>query len=146
MTETTSPSPDLDAAFKTFITSVKTSSSRESIRTAQAERTWYEQSYLDNDAERRKHREKITPALLWICQGWVAAVVLLLFLEGFGTAFNFFTLSPNVVIALLATTTANILGLFAIALRYLYSDHHFQPISARKPPAGRNPREKGSQA
>lgn len=65
------------------------------------------------DTKFRKH-------LAWWVMGivpvWLATVLVLLFLQGFSG----FTLSDSVLVALLATTTVNVLGLAFIVLRGIF--------------------------
>jgi hypothetical protein len=61
-----------------------------------------------------------------IAQGWVIALILIMIWQGFGSKIGFFSLSDAVLIAFLTTSTANILGLFYIAVRYLYATPDFK--------------------
>lgn len=87
----------------------------------------YLEIFKDSEAQRQRHREFLTPALRNIAQIWVVAVLLILIWQGFGSRIGFFGLSDKVLIALITTTTANVLGLFYIAVRYLYANPDFKP-------------------
>jgi len=81
--------------------------------------TYLEAFRLAED-QRHRHREFMTPALRNIAYVWIGTVVLIMILQGFGARSGFFHLSDSVLLTLLTTTTVNILGLFLIALNYLY--------------------------
>lgn len=86
----------------------------------------YLKVFKDTEEQRQRHREILTPALRNIAQIWVIAVLLLLVWQGFGSKIGFFHLSDKVLVTLLTTTTVNILGLFYIAVRYLYANPDFK--------------------
>jgi hypothetical protein len=87
--------------------------------TDEVEAESYRKAFDANEEQRHRHREMVTPALRNITQGWIIAVVMFLFWQGFGYRIGFFHLSDNVLITLLTTTTVNVLGLFCLALKYL---------------------------
>lgn len=86
----------------------------------------YRKAFADNEGQKHRHREIITPALRNIAQAWIIAVILILIWQGFGSKIGFFHLSDSVLITLLTTTTVNILGLFLLALKYLYANPEFK--------------------
>jgi hypothetical protein len=73
--------------------------------------------------ENRQHKEifdfriKIYKWLFWSICGYIGLVLVLLFVTGFYKKFN---LDSSVLIALLSTTSANILGVFYIASKWLF--------------------------
>jgi hypothetical protein len=75
---------------------------------------------LTNDALRRDtgHRDTWAKKLFPLCAGWLAAVVVILLLEGFHL-FGFH-LDNSVLIAFIGTTTADVLGLGYIVVNYLF--------------------------
>ena len=81
----------------------------------------YLEAFRVAEDQRNRHREFMTPALRNIAYVWIGTVVLVLILQGFGARNGFFHLSDSVLLTLLTTTTVNILGLFLIALNYLYA-------------------------
>lgn len=100
----------------------------------------YRKAFEDNEAQKHLHRGMLTPALRNITQFWMIAVVLLLVWQGFGSKIGFFHLSDSVLITLLTTTTANVLGLFYLALKYLYANPEFKaPDISSKAPATKAP-------
>lgn len=85
------------------------------------ESSTYLEAFRVAEDQRHRHREFMTPALRNIAYVWIGTVVLILIFQGFGARSNFFHLSDSVLLTLLTTTTVNILGLFLIALNYLYA-------------------------
>lgn len=62
------------------------------------------------------YRKYLAVWVMWIVPVWLALVIALLFICAYGLA----DLNDNVLISLLATTTANVLGLAYIVLKGLY--------------------------
>lgn len=87
----------------------------------------YRKVFEESEGQRQRHREIVTPALRNIAQMWIIAVILLLIWQGFGSRIGFFHLSDKVLITLLVTTTTNVLGLFYLAIKYLYANPDFKP-------------------
>lgn len=58
------------------------------------------------------------PKLFWLIVGWLVVASAFLAFAGFG--FYGFTLSEKVLIALITSTTANVLGLFYVVAKWLY--------------------------
>ena len=71
---------------------------------------------LERYADTSSLRRRTAKWVMWIVSLWLAGVLVVLVCTGFGC----FTLSNQVLIALLTTTTANILGLPLVVLRGLY--------------------------
>lgn len=100
----------------------------------------YVEAFKASEKQRHEHREILTPALRNIAQVWVIAVLFFIFWQGFGYKIGIFHLSDKVLITLLTTTTANILGLFYIAVRCLYANPDYKsPRSALAKKSGRAP-------
>ncbi len=74
------------------------------------------QSFTQDTGERKKYAQRI----FWLVAAWIAAVFALLMLAGFGVH-GFFYLSEKVLLAAIGSTTVNILGVFFIVVRYLFS-------------------------
>lgn len=71
---------------------------------------------LRQNIDERKHYAKY---LFWFLVGHMGLVFLILFLNGF---FLFgFLLSDTVIIALITTTTANVLTMFYFVVKYLFN-------------------------
>jgi hypothetical protein len=81
----------------------------------------YLDAYRKEEEQKHRQREYMTPALRNIACGWILAVIVILFYQGL-KAWGF-NLSDKVLITLLTTTSVNVLGLFLIALNYLYPKH-----------------------
>jgi len=65
--------------------------------------------------ERKKYAHRI---FCLICS-WIGAVFLLLVAEGFGSTFHF-ALPSSVILAVIGSTTINVLGIFYIVTHYLF--------------------------
>ena len=66
----------------------------------------------------RKARKEFANKLFWFLVGFIACVFILLFTSGIECLK--FELSDAVLITLLTTTSANIIGIFAFVVRYLF--------------------------
>ena len=73
---------------------------------------------LKNILQDRQERLKYAERLFSLVSGWLAGVGLIILFEGFH--YNYFNLSDSVLLALLGTTTVNVLGLFYVVTRYLF--------------------------
>lgn len=72
---------------------------------------------LDSYRQDTKERKKYATRIYWICVGWVGGIFTLLLLNGFGWHFH---LSDSVLLAAIGSTTASILGIFYIVVKYLF--------------------------
>ncbi len=66
-----------------------------------------------------KERKKYASLIFRLICGWVAAVFLLLILQGFGARVKF-SLPEPVILAFIGGTSLNVLGLFYIVAHYLF--------------------------
>jgi hypothetical protein len=66
----------------------------------------------------RKERKRFANKLYWFLVCFISCVIILLFLCGFG-CLNFI-LTDSVLIALLTTTSANVIGIFIFVVKYLF--------------------------
>jgi hypothetical protein len=98
-----------------------------------------ESAYLENklreealvEAQNNNELRKTIPYKLWtltIC--WLVVVTLIIIFSGIDheafPGFFFFKFEPTVLIALITTTTASVIGLFAILLNYLFPNNQKQ--------------------
>lgn len=74
------------------------------------------QSFTQDTAERKKYAQRI----FWLVAIWITAILVILLLAGFGAG-GLFLLSEKVLLAAIGSTTVNILGVFFIVVRYLFS-------------------------
>ena len=70
----------------------------------------------------RSERKDYARRLFSMMACWLFGVFLILFWQGFGSKIGFFSLDSKVLVTLLAGTTANVLGLFLLVNRYLFSE------------------------
>lgn len=66
-----------------------------------------------------KWRDRLAKWVVWVTSIWMFTILLILLIEGFCSTFD---LEKEVLITLLATTTANVLGLPLIVLRGIFSE------------------------
>jgi hypothetical protein len=64
-------------------------------------------------------RKKYAFRIFLLVAGWITAVLAILLLQGFG--FHGFHLSDNVILAAIGSTTANIIGVLVIVIKYLFA-------------------------
>lgn len=88
---------------------------------------------LDSFKQDVAQRKQYAPRLFVLTCCWLGAVIAILLLQGFsaGTA-HFFSLGNEVLIALLGTTTINVIGLFYIVAKYLFSSPTPKEPSSQK--------------
>jgi hypothetical protein len=73
---------------------------------------------LSQDIDERKKYAHRTFCLI---AGWLVAVYALILLEGFeGTPGSHFSLDKTVLITVVGTTTASVLGIFIVVMHYLF--------------------------
>ena len=76
------------------------------------------QEQLDSQKQDREERKKYADAIFQMLS--VYLIIILIIILSCGYELNYFYLSDNVIIALLTTMSANIIGLFAIVANYLF--------------------------
>ena len=74
---------------------------------------------LDRDRKDQKAREGFQIAIFRFVMVYVAVVLVIVILQGFGSLIHF-KLETTELVALLTTTTANILALLFIVIKYLF--------------------------
>ena len=74
---------------------------------------------LESKKQDREERKKYAMYSLYFLTGYMALVFAILFLAGFKLLG--FELSNAVLIALITTTTANVIGIFAFVMMYLFN-------------------------
>jgi hypothetical protein len=92
------------------------------VRLAEEEQRWFEKEkkrvhlkgLVDDQEARRKWGERV----FWLLVTWLGLVFLCVCAEGF--RWNEFHISDSVLIALISTTTANVLSLGYIVAKYLF--------------------------
>ena len=75
------------------------------------------------------------PRLFWLIVAWLAVTSIFLGFDGFHLWG--FTLSEKILIALITSTTANVLGLFYVVAKWLYPAPFPEKPKTPKNPAGR---------
>lgn len=83
--------------------------------TNREERDWIRTEGL---ADYLKMRRRYGNVILCLTFLWITAVLVVVFMQGYST--NGFTLPDSVLMLLLGTTTANVIGLFIIVANYLF--------------------------
>lgn len=73
---------------------------------------------LENKKQNRNQRKSYANRLFWFLYAYMGLVFLVLLLCGF-SLFGF-NLSDTVLVALITTTTANVIGIFAFVVHYLF--------------------------
>lgn len=76
---------------------------------------------LDSLKQDIRQRKAFAPKLYVLTCVWLSLVLAILLLQGFSEGrYHFFRLSEGVLIALLGTTTVNVVGLFYVVAKYLF--------------------------
>lgn len=112
---------DLDAIHDTSqnISSEPDEKTKEEIADFEAE-----SKRLDIQGKRQdiKARKKYANKIFNLIRIWLISVVAIVLLAGFGNKCGWFKMADSVLIALITTTTASVVGLFAIVANYLFKD------------------------
>ena len=74
---------------------------------------------VDRYKQDTKWRDLLAKWVVWVTSIWMFTILVILLIEGFCSTFD---LEKEVLITLLATTTANVLGLPLIVLRGIFSE------------------------
>lgn len=109
---------NLIAALKKLndVPKVEQKDARGSDEKAKNEQKMFELSYESkkHDLEARKTHSKF---VLWVIGIWLTIVLVIIFLGGFCPSFY---IADSVLIALIGSTTANVLGFYVIILKYFF--------------------------
>jgi hypothetical protein len=69
-----------------------------------------------------KVRKDLANKLFWMVALWLIAIMMIVILQGFGGTLTYvFNLETAVLITLITSSTATVLGMFAIVARYFFS-------------------------
>ena len=79
---------------------------------------------LDSFRQDVRERKTFAPKLYALTCCWLCSVVVIILMQAFseGNSRHFFRLSDSVLIALLGTTTVNVIGLFYAVAKYLFPE------------------------
>lgn len=78
---------------------------------------------LESFTQDVRQRRTFAPKLYVLTCVWLAAVIVVILMQGFSEGWHhFFRLSDPVLIALLGTTTVNVVGLFYVVAKYLFPE------------------------
>jgi hypothetical protein len=129
------PSPSLDAIRpdrtgeiddrakreESYFDRVRESYDIEKLR-LESEKRQHELDSLRQDADLRK---QFARRIFWLLIAWLLTVLIALIIDGFkiGIADHSFTLPDSVLLALIGSTTANVIGIFLIVVHYLFPEH-----------------------
>ena len=93
---------------------------------AEAQRLELERQKADLESHKQDTvlRGKFTRRIFALIVVWLVVVLVIVLFEGFHTTIcaHNFQLSDNVLLALIGSTTANVLGVFIIVVHYLFPD------------------------
>ncbi len=81
------------------------------------------QLHEENVADRksaRTQREKYAGRVFILVSVWITAIFLLLVFQGFGGKLGYAPLSDKVLLALITSTTVNLIGTLIIVLKYIF--------------------------
>ncbi len=66
-------------------------------------------------------RERYAKYVFWLVVGWLGLLGVIIILQGFGTAWGFFSLETQVLEWSIVTLGVNVLGLMFMVVRYLFN-------------------------
>lgn len=102
----------------------------------QAEGEFYEkqlqQQTLEDRKSARTQRETYAKGIFQLVCVWIFLIFVLLLLQGFSNLVGYKPLSDPVLIALISSTTVNVIGTLIIVLKYIFK---VSPPSSDDPPA-----------
>lgn len=106
---------------RNLINEIETVTGTPDIETIASRRSVYQDQFdeatLNNFLQNQIARRRYSLRIFIITSGWLISVVGILLLVGF----KVLDLSDSVLIALLGTTTVNVLGFFIIVIQYLFN-------------------------
>lgn len=78
---------------------------------------------LDNQGKKQDiaAREKYASYIFILICVWLTAMLIVVILAGFGKKYGWFVLGDYVLISLITTTTASVVGVFVIVANYLFN-------------------------
>ena len=80
-----------------------------------------------------RHRRRLIQGVTWFTAGWIAVTIVVVFLSAI---WSDFAISDKILIVMLSTTTANVLGLAIIVLKGMFDvdpPDHLQPHPSDDP-------------
>lgn len=95
----------------------------------------WEQKQLDKEQD-RELRNEYSGKLFWLMAGWLVFVAKILILQGYlaGNGYiTIFKLGEPILIALITTTTINVLGLFYIVSNNIFPKRHKRKKKRKAP-------------
>ena len=123
MPQENSPLPDWDALLKLINADPKTGTSTSDINTkAEAEDldNQHKKAQLEDVKQDTEERKKYAFWFFLLACVWITIVTVLLLLQGFGLRSWEFKLSDPVMLAVIGSTTVNILGILYVVANYLF--------------------------
>ncbi len=105
-----------------LISDIQTSPSRPDKETFESQAFYqnrFNEANLNNFVQNQGARKIYSNRIFVITSCWLGSVILILLLQGF--KIWGFSISNPVLIALLGTTTVNVLGFFVIVIQYLFN-------------------------
>ena len=98
------PQPDADATVQSVL-----------------ETTLYHREFIRGLGQDIDERKKYAHRTFCLISTWLAAVYILILLEGFaGLPRSWFTLDKTVLLTVVGSTTASVLGIFIVVMHYLF--------------------------
>ena len=112
-------------------------SSSDDLQSKLEEKSFYSEiakTLVAGEKQNIKERKKYAAYIFWLVAGWLASMVTIVIFQGF--KFRDFELPTSILMALVTTTTAGILGTLTIVARYLFSrlsDNISEELKSNKP-------------
>jgi hypothetical protein len=78
------------------------------------------QQEMADRASDRTQRETYARRVFFLVLGWIILIFLLLLFQGFGPLIHYNPLSDKVLLALITSTTVNLIGTLIIVLKYIF--------------------------
>lgn len=77
---------------------------------------------IENDGKRQdiEERKKYANKIFWLISIWLICIYVIICLAGFGKSYGFFIVNDSVLVSLITSTTATVIGLFVIVVNYLF--------------------------
>lgn len=122
------PTPSPASAIAAQVEIIAATASTE-IEAGVADSVELERLQLENDKLRaevatlqqdREERKKYAHRVFLLMAAWLAAMIILVTLAGFKMSLYTFSLSDAVILAMIGSTTASVIGIFLIVATYLF--------------------------
>jgi len=116
-------SPELDLnAIKNTSTNASSEPDEQTRQEMEALEAEYKRLLVEGKRQDIEARKEYANKIFILISVWLGCMIVITLLAGFGSKCGWFKMADSVLIALITTTTASVIGLFAIVANYLFKN------------------------